>query len=100
MTEANHAPLAKEAGATLYRELASSSPAERTAIALRLLEQHPQGRLELPACDGIRATLDGIDLSRERLKGEHGEGNSPRWPQKRIATQRNHEGGSERRCRR
>ncbi|HEV3259549.1 MAG TPA: pentapeptide repeat-containing protein [Gemmataceae bacterium] len=46
---------------------------------VRLVELHTQGRLELPAHDGIRATLDGIDLGRERFQKLEGAGNtSPR----------------------
>ncbi len=62
-----------------YEALANATSAERAETILRLVEAHAQGRLELPAGGGRRAALDGIDLSRERLRGEHGPGHGPRW---------------------
>jgi uncharacterized protein YjbI with pentapeptide repeats len=52
----------------LYQALADAAPAERAQRVLLCIEEHAQGRLELPAYDGIRATLDGIDLGRERFQ--------------------------------
>src|SRR5581483_7211111 len=62
-----------------YQALADAAPAERAQRVLRWIEEHAQGRLELPAHDGIRATLDGIDLGRERFQKLEGGGEtSPR----------------------
>jgi uncharacterized protein YjbI with pentapeptide repeats len=58
-----------QAPAQAYERLATASPLERTELVLRLIEQHPQGRLELPARDGLQAVLDGADLSRSSLEG-------------------------------
>ena len=35
---------------------------------LQLIEEHPEGRLELPARDAIRADLRGVNLNRDRLR--------------------------------
>jgi uncharacterized protein YjbI with pentapeptide repeats len=75
----NPGPSGKEVQAALYRALANSDPAERAETVLRLVEEHPQGRLELPACDGLRATLDGIDLSRGRLMSGHDPAKTSCW---------------------
>ncbi|MDR3633768.1 MAG: pentapeptide repeat-containing protein [Isosphaeraceae bacterium] len=61
----------------VYERLAAATPAERAAIVLRLIEEHPAKRLELPAYDGLHAVLDEVDLSPEALEslGEpHGAG--------------------------
>lgn len=47
---------------SIYEALARGTPAERTAIVLRLINEHPQNRLELPSLDGMPAVLDGVDL--------------------------------------
>ena len=49
----------------LYRRLAALAPAERARTVLSLIRDHPQGRLELPAVDGLSATLNEIDLTVE-----------------------------------
>jgi len=41
----------------IYERLAEATPEEKTDIVLRLIEEHPEGRLELPARDGVRADL-------------------------------------------
>ena len=51
----------------LYQKLAAGTAEERAMLVLQLLEEHPDGRLELPACDGTTAVLNGIDLSAEAL---------------------------------
>jgi uncharacterized protein YjbI with pentapeptide repeats len=63
-----------------YQALADAAPAERAQRVLRCIEEHPQGRLELPARDGLRATLDEIDLGREHFQCPGAEANaSPAW---------------------
>ena len=49
-----------------YEILAQSPSAERTGLLLELIENHPEGRLQLPAREGGRAALEGVDLSRAR----------------------------------
>jgi uncharacterized protein YjbI with pentapeptide repeats len=56
-------PRPGEPAADLYRRLAAGTPPERLDLLLRLIEAHPQGRLDLSARDGLQARLDGIDLS-------------------------------------
>jgi uncharacterized protein YjbI with pentapeptide repeats len=51
-----------------YESLATATPSDRTEILIRLIENHPQGRLELPAHDGLHAVLDEIDLSPETIE--------------------------------
>jgi uncharacterized protein YjbI with pentapeptide repeats len=53
--------------AATYETLASATPAERAAIVLRLIDEHPEKRLVLPASGGLHAILDGVDLSPEAL---------------------------------
>lgn len=59
-----------EAGADLYHRLEEATPEERSAIVLQLVRERPEGRLELPTRDGVRANLQGVDLSRARLEAE------------------------------
>jgi uncharacterized protein YjbI with pentapeptide repeats len=68
------------AGRETYERLAAATPAERTKILIALIEEHPQGRLELPAQDGLHAVLDEIDLSPKAIEnaGERLAG-SPWW---------------------
>jgi uncharacterized protein YjbI with pentapeptide repeats len=53
---------------TIYQRLATATPTERAEIVLRLIEEHPQGRLELPAHDGLHAVLDEINLGAEAIE--------------------------------
>jgi uncharacterized protein YjbI with pentapeptide repeats len=53
----------------VYERLATATQAERAEVVLRLIEGHPQGRLELPTRDGLQAVLDGLDLSQPALEG-------------------------------
>jgi uncharacterized protein YjbI with pentapeptide repeats len=46
----------------VYRELEAASPEVRRGIVLGLMREHPDGRLVLPARDGVRAILDEIVL--------------------------------------
>lgn len=62
---------ANEASLEIYRRLAALDAPGKAALVLHMIEEHPQGQLELPARDGQRAALDGIDLGRERLQAEH-----------------------------
>ncbi|HZY84306.1 MAG TPA: pentapeptide repeat-containing protein [Gemmataceae bacterium] len=55
-----------------YERLAAASPVERAELVLGLIEEHPQGRLELPVRDGLQGILDGVDLSRVALEGRQG----------------------------
>jgi uncharacterized protein YjbI with pentapeptide repeats len=52
----------------LYERLAAATQSERAEVVLRLIEGHPQGRLELPTHDGLHAVLDGLDLSGAALE--------------------------------
>jgi uncharacterized protein YjbI with pentapeptide repeats len=47
----------------IYELLAASTPGERTEITLRLISEHPEGRLDVPVLDDLRALLDEIDLT-------------------------------------
>ena len=47
----------------VYGELDAAPPEVRREIVLRLIREHPQGRLVLPGRDGVRAMLDGIAIS-------------------------------------
>jgi uncharacterized protein YjbI with pentapeptide repeats len=65
----------------VYERLAATPPAERAEMVLRLIEEHPQARLELPARDGLAAALDGIDLSGPELESRQDQtaAGSPWW---------------------
>jgi uncharacterized protein YjbI with pentapeptide repeats len=65
----------------VYARLDDATPQERTDIALQLIEEHPEGQLELPERDGIRANLQGIDLSHVTLEARltEYEGGAPAW---------------------
>lgn len=56
-----------EAIPAAYQALADADPAQRAQHVLRLIQEHADGRLELPSRQGIRATLDEINLRRDRL---------------------------------
>jgi uncharacterized protein YjbI with pentapeptide repeats len=64
----DHASLPSPAPlAATFQLLAQADPAQRTALVLRLVEGHPEGRLELPATEAGAAALNEVDLSREAL---------------------------------
>jgi uncharacterized protein YjbI with pentapeptide repeats len=67
----------------VYQQLAQATPDQKVDIVLRLIEDHPEGRLELPAReDGTRADLLGIDLSQDALRrrmSDKGLGSAPWW---------------------
>jgi hypothetical protein len=64
----------------VYDELDRATPEQRTEIVLRLIEEHPQGKLVLPTRAGCQANLEGIDLSRDTLKARCvSETNPPPW---------------------
>src|SRR4051794_11637072 len=71
----------------VYERLANSSKTERAEIVLRLVEEHPQGRLDLPARDGLQAVLDAVDLSGPALEGRQGQvpASAPWWDATRHA---------------
>lgn len=48
----------------LYERLAKATPDEKTDIVVRLIEEQPEDRLELPEGDGMVADLNGPDFSR------------------------------------
>jgi uncharacterized protein YjbI with pentapeptide repeats len=52
----------------IFERLAAATPTERVEIVLRLIEEHPQGRLELPAHDGLHAVLDEINLGADAIE--------------------------------
>ncbi len=52
----------------IYRRLQKATPEEKTEIVLKLIEAHPEGRLELPKLEGMVADLRRIDLSPGTLK--------------------------------
>ncbi|GAG31702.1 unnamed protein product [marine sediment metagenome] len=54
----------------VYESLAMMTPKGKTDTVLRLIEEHPEGRLELPERDGVRADLRKVDLSRDTLKAK------------------------------
>src|SRR5262249_6770823 len=64
-----------------YGQLAARSPVERTALVLQLIEEHPEGRLELPTRDGAQAFLMGVRLGRARVRRHlaPGQDSSPWW---------------------
>jgi len=65
----------------VYEQLKGATPEEKREIVLRLIEEHPDHRLELPERDGLRADLRGVDLSRETLQElvERWAGATPPW---------------------
>jgi uncharacterized protein YjbI with pentapeptide repeats len=65
----------------VFERLAATAQAEKAEVVLRLIEEHPQGRLELPAREGRRPDLDGLDLSRPALEGRQGQvlAGAPWW---------------------
>ena len=81
MTPDREGPGKLPAPGRTYHDLAAASPAARAEMVLRLIEEHPGGRLELPARDGVPAALDGVDLSGPALAGLRGEspGPAPWW---------------------
>src|SRR4051795_5761551 len=62
----------------LYARLAAADPARRSEIVLQLLTECGDRPFELPATSDGRWTLDGIDLSRERLRPREGA-EAPTW---------------------
>ncbi len=52
----------------VYKELKQATPEQERDIILRLIEEHPRGRLELPERDGMRADLSHVDLSSDALR--------------------------------
>lgn len=64
-----------------YVQLDTAPATARAAIVLGLIEAHPEGRLMLPARDGLGAMLDGINLARPTLETRKDEapGVPPRW---------------------
>ena len=65
----------------VYELLAKATPEEKTDIVLRLIEEHPKGKLELLPRNGMCADLRRIDLSRRTLKARWIQSNhkSPSW---------------------
>lgn len=66
----------------VYERLDGASPGERAAIVLRLIEESPRARLELPQKDGLAANLEGLDLSPEAIEHAYGrrlKTNPPPW---------------------
>jgi uncharacterized protein YjbI with pentapeptide repeats len=65
----------------VYVQLDAAPAAARAAIVLGLIEAHPEGRLMLPARDGVGPMLDGITLARPALEPRRDEtpGLPPRW---------------------
>jgi len=58
----------------VYEYLEGATPEKKREIVLRLIEEHPRGRLELPELeDGTYADLEGLDLSPEALKRCYGD---------------------------
>jgi uncharacterized protein YjbI with pentapeptide repeats len=70
----------------VYEKLAAATQAEKAEVVLRLIEGHPQGRLELPTRDGLQAVLGGLDLSRQALKGRPAQipAGAPWWDAERC----------------
>jgi uncharacterized protein YjbI with pentapeptide repeats len=62
--------------AEIFANLSAASPLERAEIAVRWLEAHPEGRLELPAGEGFHAVLDGVDFGGISPPGADVEGSS------------------------
>src|SRR5262245_34082095 len=65
----------------VYGKLAAAAPEVRREIVLRLIREHPEGRLVLPGRDGVRAMLDGIALPRPAPGpgADRAPGPGPRW---------------------
>ncbi|MHB0875689.1 MAG: pentapeptide repeat-containing protein [Anaerolineae bacterium] len=66
----------------VYEQLDRATPEDRAAIVLRLIEDNPYGRLELPQRQGVGANLYGLDLSPETTKARYGRRlrtNPPSW---------------------
>src|SRR5579884_2725552 len=64
-------------GLDIYRSLPGQDPAARREAVLRLVQEHPQRRLELPARDGLRAMLNEIDLTYQAVRPLSGGADSP-----------------------
>src|SRR5438128_889033 len=63
-----------------YGRLAASGPVERTELVLQLIQNHPQGRLELPICDGQPAILNEVQLGYKGLQRRVAPGTgAPAW---------------------
>jgi uncharacterized protein YjbI with pentapeptide repeats len=62
-----------------YERLEKSTPEEKTDLVLKLIEEHPEHRLELPQRDEQRANLAGLDLSRETLARKRIGMTTPPW---------------------
>ncbi len=52
-----------------YKLLEQATPEERTGIVRRLIEEHPNKKLELPVRNGERANLQDADLQDADLRG-------------------------------
>jgi hypothetical protein len=65
----------------VYHLLAKATPEEKTEIMLRLIEEHPEGRLELHRCGVMRLNLSKVNLGRLtlRAKVEQSRVTSPPW---------------------
>jgi uncharacterized protein YjbI with pentapeptide repeats len=65
----------------VYRQLDAAPPARRMEIVLRLIREHPEGRLVLPSRDGVRARLDGIAFPHPATESgmDRVPGTPPRW---------------------
>jgi uncharacterized protein YjbI with pentapeptide repeats len=65
----SHCPATDEHNVSkeVYETLINSLAVERRELVLRLIEEHPEGRLALPMCNTLRAALDGVDLSEATL---------------------------------
>ena len=76
----------------IYKRLAGHSSSERADLMLQLIEEHPQGRLELPALGRVNAVLDGVDVSRLALESRLGEAESstPWWNAQRQGVSLHH----------
>src|SRR5438876_307688 len=63
-----------------YGRLAACGPVERTELVLQLIQNHPQGRLELPICDGQPAILNEVQLGYKGLQRRVAPGTgAPAW---------------------
>ncbi len=52
----------------VYDDLDAAPPETRADLALRLIEEHPEHRLELPERDGRKANLCGVNLGADELR--------------------------------
>jgi len=65
----------------VYELLVNATPQEKTDLVLKLIEEHPEEKLELLAHNGVSADLSEVDLSHRTIKIKYANSDikSPPW---------------------